>query len=61
LLRRNNSISDGVSIRGAGEVPSFRLSKVVEAVTKAGFPSVFEGYPIFVIETPFRNTKHATL
>ena len=34
LLRCSNSISDGVNIRGAGEVPSFRLSKAVEGVTE---------------------------
>ena len=42
LLRRNNSISDGVSIDGAREVASLRLSKAVEAVTESVLPPVFE-------------------
>ena len=42
---RNNFFSDSVSIRGAGEVPSLRLSKSIEGVSDAQalsheFPSV---------------------
>ena len=32
---RSNSISDGVSVRGVGHVPSFRWSKAVDGVSEA--------------------------
>ena len=37
LLARNKAISDGVSIRGAGEGPSLRMSAAVEGVIEAPF------------------------
>lgn len=43
LLCRSNAISEGVSIRGARKIPSFRLSKAVETVTELGFPPGLDG------------------
>lgn len=34
LLDRNKLISDGVNIRGPGEIPSLRMSEAVEGVTE---------------------------
>ena len=42
LLRLSKAISDGVSILGAGEVPSFRLSEAIEGVAEALLPPLFE-------------------
>ncbi len=50
MLCRNNSISDGVSIRGAFEVASFRLSKAVEGVTEPGLPPNFKLFAMFAPE-----------
>ena len=41
-LRLNNSSSYSVNTRGAGEVPSFRLSKSIEGVAELVFPPVFK-------------------
>lgn len=38
----NNSSSYAVSIRGAGEVPSFRLSKSIEGVSEVVFPPLLK-------------------
>jgi len=48
LLRRNKAISDGVSIRGAGEIPSFRLSEAVEGVTESLLPPIFKVFAMFL-------------
>ena len=44
-LRLNNSFSYSVSIRGAGEAPSFRLSRSIEGVAEVVSPPLFEGLP----------------
>ena len=46
LLFRNNSISDASSIRGAGEVPSFRLSEAIEGVTESLPPPLLKAFPM---------------
>ena len=50
LLRLSKSISDGVSILGAGEVPSFRLSEAVEGVAEALLPPLFEAVGVSLPE-----------
>ena len=50
LLRRSNSISDGVNVRGAGEVPSFRLSEAVEGVTEPFPPPLLEGRSVLLFD-----------
>ena len=42
LLRCSKPTSYGVSVRGAGEVPSLRLSKAVEGVTEPLSPPAFK-------------------
>ena len=42
----NNSFSYLVSIRGVGEVPSFRLSKSIEGVAEAVLPSFLKCLPM---------------
>ena len=49
-LRRSKSISDGVSIRGAGEIPSLRLSAAVEGVAEMRLPSLLEIRSVLVSE-----------
>ena len=41
-LRLNNSSPYSVNTRGAGEVPSFRLSKSIEGVAEVVFPPLFK-------------------
>lgn len=48
LLRRSNAISDCFNIRGAGEVPSFRLSEAVEGVTEPFLPPLFKFFAMFL-------------
>ncbi len=50
MLRRNNSISDALSIRGPGEVTSLRFSKAVETVTEPAEPPPFEFGSMFAPE-----------
>ncbi len=47
---RSKSISDGVSIRGAGEVPSLRLSKSIEGVAETLLPPLLEVQSAFPSE-----------
>ena len=49
-LCRSKSISDRVNIRGAGEVPSFRLSKAVEGVTEGLTPPLVEVSSVLLSE-----------
>ena len=49
-LRRSKSISYGVNVRGAGEVPSLRLSKAVEGVAETLLPPPLELGPVFPSE-----------
>ena len=42
LLSLSKSISDRVSILGAGEVPSFRLSEAIEGVADVLSPPLFK-------------------
>lgn len=46
----SRTISDGVNIRGAGEVPSFRLSKAIEGVSEESFPPLLEVFAVFLSE-----------
>ena len=50
LLCRSKSISYGVNIRGAGEVPSLRLSKAREGVAKVFPPPFLEVRPVSLLE-----------
>lgn len=47
---RSKSISDGVSIRGAGEVPSLRLSKSIEGVAEMLPPLLLEVRSVYPSE-----------
>ena len=44
--RRSKSISYRVSIRGAGVIPSLRLSRVIEGVAETASPPRFEVFPV---------------
>ena len=46
LLRLSKSISYGVNIRGAGEVPTLRLSKAIEGVAEVFPPPFLEVRPV---------------
>ncbi len=57
---RSKPISDAVSIRGAGEIPSLRLSKAIEGVAELPPPPVFKGFSMFrpkLMELPFRRCQ----
>ena len=47
---RSKAISDGVNIRGAGEVPSLRLSRVIEGVAENLLAPVLEACAVFLSE-----------
>ena len=47
---RSKSISYGVSIRGAGEIPSLRLSKAIEGVAEVFSPPLLEVPPMLLSE-----------
>ena len=47
---RSRPISYCVSIRGAGEVPSLRLSKAIEGVTEVFAPPLLEVVAVFLFE-----------
>ncbi len=49
-LRRSKSISDCFNIRGAGEIPSLRLSKAVDGVSEMFLPPLFEVLSVFLSE-----------
>ncbi len=48
LSCRSHSTSDGVSIRGAFEVPGFRLRETVETVAKFFVPPDFKVVAMFI-------------
>ena len=57
---RSKSISYGVNIRGAGEVPSLRLSKAIEGVAEILAPPPLEVSPVLLselMELPLRNVQ----
>lgn len=45
-LRRSKSTSYRVNIRGAGAIPSLRLSRVIEGVAETASPPRFEVFPV---------------
>lgn len=59
LLDRNKSISDGVNIRGPGEMPSLRMSAAVEGVTEVLLPPLFEAGSVFLFELMRRSVPQA--